>query len=221
MKKQKIIIVQYVQSLIDPNILVAYTANGGRIDLYPCQTPEKRKTKGKLYTSGGGLFFSLTCRGLRQVFEDFTPAMRTPGKGCHNAVRGNLYPRMRDYGNIVCHVLVCTVFHGPRPTVQGVRYQCDHKNGDVMNWSAENLEWVSPRENAWRARHVLHVLRAKGFDLSACSGADMDKWFAIFRALEMAGRKPKDLSSEELKALFDKYELVDPATIDKVLTMRD
>lgn len=38
----------------------------------------------------------------------------------------------------------------------------------------------------------------------------MDKWFALFRALEMAGRKPKELSREELEDLFRRYRLVDP-----------
>ena len=60
---------------------------------------------------------------------------------------------------------------------------------------------------------MLQVLRAKGFDPKAYSGADMDKWFAIFRALEMADRKPKELPAEELKALFNKYELADPAKV--------
>ena len=79
-----------------------------------------------------------------------------------------------------------------------------------MDWSEDNLEWVSPRENTWRARHVLQVLRAKKFDLTAFNGAAMDKWFALFRALEMAGRKPKELSKEELEDLFRHYRLVDP-----------
>lgn len=210
MLKQRIKIIQYAPSAADPNILVAYTANGGRIELVLCKVPEKRRTRGQLYTNGKKLFFSLTKRGLRQVFEHLGPTSRTPGRSCHNGKRGNIYPQMREYGNATCHSLVCTAFHGARPIVNGILYVCDHKNGDVMNWAEDNLEWVSPRENTWRARHVLQVLRAKKFDLTACNGADMDKWFAIFRALEMAGRVPKKLTAEELKALFDKYKLVDP-----------
>ena len=210
MKKQRIRIIQYVQSLVEPNILVAYTANGGRLELRRCVIREKRNSKGLLYTTGKNLFFSLTCRGLRQVDVDFSPSHRTPGMACFNGVRGNLYPKMRHYGNQECHIIVCTTFHGPRPVINGISCVCDHKNGDVRNCSADNVEWVTPRENVWRAKHVLQVLRAKKFDLTACNGADMDKWFAIFRALEMADRKPKELSAEELKALFNKFELVDP-----------
>jgi len=210
MIKQRIKIVEYAPSVEEPNILVAYTADGGRIELVLCRVPEKRRTNGKLYTNGKHDFFSLTSRGLRQVFEHLGPTSRTPGRSCHNGKRGNIYPQMREYGNATCHSLVCTAFHGPRPVVDGVRYQCDHKNGDVMDWSKDNLEWVTPHENTWRARHVLQVLRAKKFDLTAFNGAAMDKWFALFRALEMAGRKPKELSREELEDLFRRYRLVDP-----------
>ena len=211
MTKQKIIIVEYARSVMDPNIIVAYTSEGGRIELVLCRVPEKRRTRGELYTNGKKLFFSLTRRGLRQVFEHLGPTSRTRGRSCHNGKRGNIYPQMREYGNATCHSLVCTAYHGTRPVINGIRYVCDHKNGDVMNWAEDNLEWISPRENSWRARHVLQVLRAKGFDLPALSGADMDKWFAIIRALETAGRKPIKMDAAELRALFDKYRLVNPA----------
>lgn len=212
MIKQKIKIVEYAPSAANPKMLVAYTANGGRLDLYPCDVPlERCRTKGRLFVTGSGLFFSLTHRrGLKHVFENFGLARRTCGRHSHNGVRGCDYPQMRDYGLGYCHVLVCTTFHGPRPVVNGILYVCDHKNGNIMDWSEDNLEWVSPRENTWRARHVLQVLRAKKFDLTAFNGAAMDKWFALFRALEMAGRKPKELSREELEDLFRRYRLVDP-----------
>ena len=205
-KRTKIKIVQYAQSIIDPNILVAYTANGGRIDLYPCETPEERcRTKGKLYTNGHGLWFSLTSRGLNQVFENFGLARRTRGRHCHNGKRGCDYPQMRDYGLGYCHVLVCTTFHGPRPIIDGKLAVCDHKNGDVLNCSADNVEWVSVKENIWRAKHVLQVLRLKQFNLSTFTGEEMDRWFAIFRALEMTGRKPIDLSHDDLLDHFGSF----------------
>ena len=185
MKKNRIKIVEYAPSVVDPNILVAYTADGGRIELVLCRVPEKRRTNGKLYTNGKHDFFSLTSRGLRQVFEHLTPTSRTPGRSCHNGKRGNIYPQMREYGNATCHSLVCTAFHGPRPIVNGILYVCDHKNGNIMDWSKDNLEWVSPRENAKRR--------------------------AILRALRMSGRDPRKMAYAELDALFRKYRLVDGA----------
>ena len=189
MKKQKIKIVQYAQSVTDPNILVAYTADGGRLDLCPCETPEGRcRTKGRLYVTSQGQFFSLTHRrGLKHVFENFGLARRTRGRHCHNGVRGCDYPQMRDYGLGYCHVLVCTTFHGPRPVVNGVRYQCDHKNGNIMDWCKDNLEWVSPPENAKRR--------------------------AILKALRMCGRDPLKMSYAELDEIFRRYQVSNPADI--------
>jgi hypothetical protein len=187
MIKQKIKIVEYAPSVVDPNILVAYTADGGRIELVLCRVPEKRRTNGKLYTNGKHDFFSLTSRGLRQVFEHLTPTSRTPGRSCHNGKRGNIYPQMREYGNATCHSLVCTAFHGPRPIVNGILYVCDHKNGNIMDWSEDNLEWVSPRENAKRR--------------------------AILKALRMCGRDPLKMSYAELDEIFRRYQVSNPADI--------
>lgn len=188
MKKNRIKIVEYAPSVEDPNILVAYTANGGRIELVLCRVPEKRRTNGKLYTNGKHDFFSLTSRGLRQVFEHLAPTSRTPGRSCHNGKRGNIYPQMREYGNATCHSLVCTAFHGPRPIVNGILYVCDHKNGNIMDWSKDNLEWVTPQENAKRR--------------------------AILRALRICGRDPRKMAYAELDAIFAKYTFTNPQNID-------
>ena len=48
---------------------------------------------------------------------------------------------------------------GPRP--QG--YEIDHLNGDILNWSADNLQYVTPEENRRRAV-ILRELRANGTD---------------------------------------------------------
>ena len=59
----------------------------------------------------------------------------------------------------------------------------DHLNGDILNWSADNLEYVTPEENRKRAR--------------------------LLRVLRSIGREPKQMSREELQAIFAKYEFVD------------
>ncbi len=69
------------------------------------------------------------------------------------------YPIMRDFGAKNCHFLMCSTFHGPRPA----GYQCDHLNGNILDYSAANLEWVTPKENIRRAK-ILRALRKAGRD---------------------------------------------------------
>ena len=114
----------------------------------------------------------------------YNPAMREPGRKSHNGVRGNLYPKMRQFGNKNCHILICSTFHGPRP--EG--YQCDHLNGNVLDYSAANLEWVTPAENYRRAK--------------------------ILRALRAIGRDPKLIPYDELRAIMNHYEFVNPSKIN-------
>ena len=93
---------------------------------------------------------------------------------------------MRHFGNKNCHFLICTTFHGPRP--EG--YQCDHLNGDILDYSAANLEWVTPKENIRRAK--------------------------ILRALRKAGRDPKTIPYDELRAIMNHYEFVNPSKIKQL-----
>lgn len=116
----------------------------------------------------------------KRVLHSFPPAMREPGRKAHNGLRGNLYPRMRNFGGKTCHSLICSTFHGPRP--EG--YQSDHLNGDILDYSAANLEWVTPKENVRRAK--------------------------ILRALRKAGRDPKTIPYDELRAIMKGYDVLSP-----------
>jgi hypothetical protein len=127
---------------------------------------------------------------------------------------------MRHFGGIQCHIFVCTAFHGPRPVFpDGKRAECDHKNGNPLDFTPENLEWVHPDENSWRSRHVLQVLRAKGIDPATYTGPQMDKWFALFRAYEAANRPPIHIPTAtilrdfDLFAFSDRFTLVNPDTL--------
>jgi hypothetical protein len=46
---------------------------------------------------------------------------------------------------IYIHRSVCELFHGPQPAGQ----QCRHLDGNRYNNSAANLQWGSPKENAY------------------------------------------------------------------------
>ena len=134
-------------------------------------------TNGKiLYCSREGKFYSRkqTAEGateMREVKYCFNPGMQHH-KG------GSAYPKMRQFNNQLCHKLIALTWIGQRP--QG--YEIDHINGDIMNWSADNLEYVTPEENRKRAK-ILHAMRK-------------------------AGNDPKQYPPARLKAIFSKYELM-------------
>lgn len=56
------------------------------------------------------------------------------------------------------HVLVCSAFHGERPTIDGEPAQVRHKNGDSHDNRPDNLVWGTATENQRdRVPHDTHV----------------------------------------------------------------
>ena len=183
-KREKIKIIEYAQSLTNPLEIIAYTANGGRLIIRTGEIKSEQKTLGRLYSDGHSHFFSKSQRGLGEVFMSLGKSHFTPGMHCHNGKRGIDHPQIRHFGNLSAHTFVCTLFHGPRPLINGEPAECDHKNGDIWDCSAENLEWVTRKENIWRSVHVLQVLRKKNIDPCRFTGKQMEKWFKIMRTLD-------------------------------------
>jgi len=163
-RNPKIKIVWFARDLYDPRVIHACSADGKQLTLTKCVIPDKRRVKSLLYSDGKMHFFSL-CRGkLTEVFDNFGISWRTPGMHCHNGKRGNDYPQMRDYGAWYCHIIVLLTFQGPRPIGEdGKPFEGDHKNGCVTDYSNDNLEWVSKKENR-RRRKVLKALRSIDVD---------------------------------------------------------
>ena len=93
---------------------------------------------------------------------------------------GSAYPCMRHFGSRLCHLLIWETWVGPR--TKGM--EIDHINGDKTNWSLDNLEEVTPAENRKRA--------------------------ILLRELRRNGRDPKQMTRDELQAIFRKYRLGDP-----------
>ena len=163
-KRKKIKIAWYAHDLYDPRIIHARTAQGERLLLTQCIIPDKRRVKSILYSDGKMHFFSLCRSKLTEVFDNFGLCCRTPGLHCHNGKRGNDYPQMRDYGAWYCHIIVLLTFQGPRPIGDdGKPFEGDHKNGCVTDYSNDNLEWVSKKENRRRSK-VLKALRSIDID---------------------------------------------------------
>ena len=129
-----------------------------------------------LFAHPDGYFVS---RYGRKLKHSYSPAMRDRRPNMHGA-----YPSIRGYGKERCHFLMCATFHGPRPD----GYQCDHLNGNILDYSAANLEWVTPAENYRRAK--------------------------ILRALRAIGRDPKLIPYDELRAIMNHYEFVNPSKIN-------
>ena len=94
------------------------------------------------------------------------------------------YPSVRQYGNVMCHTVMALTWIGPRP----VGCECDHINGNIYDWRAENLQWVTPEENRKRAV----ILRARRM---------------VARQDNDPSKDPKNMSSEELLQLFNMYNV--------------
>ena len=81
-------------------------------------------------------------------------------------------------------MLMALTWIGPRP--EG--YEVDHLNGDMLDWSTDNLEYVTPTENIKRAK----LLRARRM---------------VARQDNDPSKDPKNMSSEELLQLFNMYNV--------------
>ena len=145
-----------------------YTTDGGIIDAKRCPTEKP------LYCSRDGHFFSLTDGGatLREVKPSFVPPKNT--LVCHTR-----YPFMSNFGCRACHHLMYETWVGTRTPGMEI----DHINGNVTDWSLDNLEEVTPAENRKRAK--------------------------ILRVMRDCGNDPTQLPSARLKNIFDKYEFID------------
>ncbi|MEE1070531.1 MAG: HNH endonuclease [Paludibacteraceae bacterium] len=132
---------------------------------------DARSTEGtaKLYCSYDGHFYSLSQNGLNEILPRFSPSNRANTRGSKKYThKGTSYPVMQHFGGKSCHSLICTAWHGPRPTFIDEHgnekpMECDHLNANPYDFHADNLEWVTPAENRRRAK-ILRGLRSAGIE---------------------------------------------------------
>lgn len=137
---------------------------------YGCKQAPLESTGGKvLWAHKDGYF--LNAQG-QKVKHDYFPNRPSRNNGGHA-----LYPRIRNYGGKVCHVLMYEAWYGAR--TKGM--EIDHLNGDKLDYRPSNLQEVTPAENRRRAK-ILRAMRAVGLD-------------------------PRTYSREELLAIFQKYTI--------------
>lgn len=121
--------------------------------------------KKRLYCSRDGRFFSWRNAQLYPLKPSI--AANYNRKTCHTS-----YPIVTRTAPRNCHVIMALTWLGSRPIfkvehpsglITFIKAEIDHLNGNILDWRADNLQWVTPEENRRRAR-ILRSLRASGLD---------------------------------------------------------
>jgi len=147
-------------------------------------------TEKPLYCSRKGKFYSvhkmvITDEGciMREIKPSYSPASANPK---NKYTHGGAYPIMRQFDKQLCHKLVAGAWIGERPNYLSKDgtlkpMEIDHLNGNILDWSTDNLQYVTPAENCRRAK--------------------------ILRAMRAAGLNPTTYTRDELLHIFAKYEI--------------
>ena len=156
---------------------------------------EQGEIRSTLYCTRDGIFMQRKIDGWVELKPNTCPSNLRNKSG-----EGSRYPRMHHFGTSYCHILVCTAFHGERP--EG--YECDHINGNNLDWSADNVRWVTKEENI-RCGRYLKRLRKHGID---------PKWikYNLLLALYSLPMERFDMCLQ----LFDEYCCNDPSPLSEL-----
>ena len=110
---------------------------------------------------------------------------------------------MGNYGCKHCHQCVAYAWHGARPKGK----VCDHLNTDKLNWTADNLQWVTVEENRRRER-IARRMRKSGLDpkrltrtlllgIYSLNEYQLDVFFAGF--MRICNQDPSPLSIDAIR----------------------
>ena len=121
---------------------------------------EQGTIKKTLYCTRDGRFFVRYADGWHKIVPITGHLRKKLATGRIYATAGGATecPQMRNFGSYLCHRLVAYAWC-EHPACAKTdpewykHYECDHINGDHANWTADNLRWVTPKENiAWGVR---------------------------------------------------------------------
>ena len=96
---------------------------------------------------------------------------------------GPKYPSLgSNYGSPYCHILMALVWCPLPPVLSNspkLVFVVDHINGNIYDWRACNLEWVTVEENIHRAK-ILRILRRIGRDTKQMRQTELLAIFATY-----------------------------------------
>ena len=146
------------------------------------------KTKGKpFYCSRDARFFSYRFSKSRGYYlREIKPSRYAVNTKYCSGGRKN-YLCIRQAGS-TCHMLMALTWVERLDTQTAMRLEVDHINGVATDNRAENLQWVTRKENEKRAV----ILRARRM---------------IARQDNDPSKDPKNMKPEELLELFSKYNV--------------
>ena len=146
--------VKRVHSPLGRSLSPHYTDGELYLHLRPCVqgVDEDGAVVKHLYCTRDGRFFTRGKNGWNEVLPN-TSIYRKSSK------KGSKQPTMRNFGSKPCHLCVIYAWTGKRPEGK----VCDHLDTNLLNMSADNLQWVTVAENRRRGK-IARQLRKAAID---------------------------------------------------------
>lgn len=164
----------------------------------------KCPTDKPLYCSREGKFYSV----YNMTITEEGCIMREIKPCWNNAMAhfkgGSCYPMLSSYTPHLCHTIVALTWFGPRPFVvtpdgKTIPMEIDHLNGNILDCSADNLQYVTPAENRRRAKYLRALRQLIPLHAQTFTREDYLRFYAM--------------PFEDFQAMLAKFHREDPAQI--------